>query len=284
MGIGENNKITPKIVASSYDSLLFEKYHLSIELSLSNFNYTILNTDNFHYELFHCCQINSKNESIDLITDVCNKEKLLGNQFSSSSLIFSGFPNTLIPKSIYTKKDQKEILALNQELDGEIITDSLKTVEIYNITSVPDILISNMKELFPGIKMKTRTTILIDYFSKYIENEKEKAFVCNQENYIEIIVFKKGRLILQNIFHCKNKEDKVYYILFCLSQLEISAETCPTVLFGDINKNDSFLQMLSNYIHHVVFAERPQNLYFPSEFDNLESQKFLTLFTQVLCV
>ena len=117
MGTGENNRMLPKIVASTYDSLLSEKYHLSIELSSNNFNYAILNTDNFYYELLGHYQI--QNEDIDLITEICNKEKLLGNQFSSSSLVFSGFPNTLIPGLIYTKKNQKEILNINQELDGK---------------------------------------------------------------------------------------------------------------------------------------------------------------------
>ena len=276
METGENKKIQ-KIVAKSYNELFFERYHLSIEISKTNLSYCILNIDNFHYESFFNSKINENN-----ISEILKSEGLLENRFFSKSVLFSGFPNTLIPKSILEDNSEERIFRLNHGNAKNLFCESLKNLSIENITAIPSDLTKNIEELFPDIFLKTRSSFLIDHLFD-INNNELRIFICNQESSFEIIIFKDKKLILQNIFNCNTIDDKIYYILFCLQTIDASLEKITVQLFGNAN-DKKFTNLLSNYIPNISLLNRSNKLYLSSEFDKITTNRFFSLFSQILCV
>ena len=67
-------------------------------------------------------------------------------------------------------------------------------------------------------------------------------------------------------------------------QLNLSTENIKVTLFGAIEKNDEYFNLLYDYIRNLTLGKRPDQFVFPAEFDSLAEHKYFGLFAQVLCV
>ena len=76
------------------------------------------------------------------------------------------------------------------------------------------------------------------------------------------------------------KEDLLYYTLFSFEQLKLSAESIEVTVFGTIEKEDEYFNLLYEYIRNVKLGERPHQFTFPAEFNTLAQHKYFGLFTQ----
>lgn len=286
MATGENNIKPLKLIASDFNSLDNEQYHLSVEIGLENFSYALLNIDSLEYKTLYHYRIDSNlniEKTIQNISDIYNKETLLKSPFSSISIAFTTFPNTLVPCETFIEGKELDMLKFNHEIFNSILKDKLKNIEAYNIYSVPKEILEMTNIFFPNIKIKSRSSILIDYLLKN-NNSNQQIFLFLTNSNMEIIILNNGKLLLQNIFRYSTKEDVLYYLLSSMRELELSPEECPVTLFGEIRKNDTTFNLLYEYIRNISFAERSDKFKYPAEFQKLDKHQFLPLLTQILCV
>ena len=285
METGENNIKPLKLITTDLKNLDTEKHHLSVEIGLEDFSYALLNIENLEYKrLFHY-NIKSNldiKEIIQNISEIYNKEKLFRKIFSSQSLAFTTFPNTLVPCNTFIEGKELDILKLNHEVFDTVLKDKLKNVDAYNIYSVPKEMLEMVKIFFPEIKIRSRSSTLIDGFLN--NNSNQEIFLLVNNTTIEIIAFNNGKLLLQNIFTYSTKEDILYYLLSSMEALELSVEKCRVTLFGNIKKNEGTFNLLYEYIRNISFAKRSKKFKYCKEFEDLDDHQFLPLLTQILCV
>ena len=285
METGESNQDTLSIVSPTYNASLHEQYHLSLQIGINQLSYCILDTSSLHYELLKSISFtaNTIDEHCTIISDIINNNEQLLNNYSSYSATFIGFPSTLIPTTIYQKEHAKQLLTFNHEIFDCLMTDSLSKQDAKLVYSIPQKLKDSIDAFFPNIKIKSQSTLLIKELEQ-VPTDKKTIYCYSNSGKIELFVLYKGKLLLHNAFKYTTKEDVLYYVLFCMEQLQLSTEQCTLVLYGTIKKESDIYALLYEYIRTIEIGKRPVAFTYSEEFTALEPQQFFGLFSQVLCV
>ncbi len=280
METGENNPVS--IESDNFNIALANSYHLSIQLGISHFSYCLLNTTTFTYDYAKMHTLSSADDTATKITEIINNDPIIKTEFSSQSVAFVNFPSTLVPSSLYNKKEKETILAFNTEAKGKVLVDIIFSQKTHLIYSVPESILIIVSNFFPKAKQKAQESMLIQQYSHF--NNTEKAYLYLNQKKVIITFFKENKLVFNNSFDYLTKEDLLYFVLFSFEQLKLSTENTEVTLFGSIEKNDECFNLLYEYIRNLKLGKRPHQLTFPIEFDSLAEHKYFGLFAQVLCV
>ena len=280
METGENNPII--IQPDNFNIALANSYHLSIQLGISHFSYCLLNTTTFTYDYAKMHTLLSVDDIASEITEIINNDTIIKAEFSSQSVAFVNFPSTLVPSSLYKKEEKETILAFNTEVKGKVLADTILSQKANLIYSVPESILTIVSNFFPKAKQKAQESILIQQYSQLNTNT-EKAYLYLNQKKVTITFFKENKLVFNNTFTYITKEDLLYFVLFSFEQLKLSTEKIKVILFGAIEKDDEYFNLLYDYIRNLKLGKRPHQFNFPTEFDSLAEHKYFGLFTQVLC-
>ncbi len=281
METGENNPIS--IQSDNFNIGLANSYHLSIQLGISHFSYCLLNTITLTYDYVKMHTLSSVDDAAAEITEIINNDVIIKSEFSTQSVAFVNFPSTLVPSSLYKKEEAETILAFNTEVMGKVIADTILSQKANLIYSVPESILTIVSNFFPKAKQKAQESILIQQYSQLNTNTEIAYLYLNQKK-VTITFFKENKLIFNNSFDYFTKEDLLYFVLFSFEQLKLSTEKIKVILFGAIEKDDEYFNLLYDYIRNLKLGKRPHQFNFPTEFDSLAEHKYFGLFTQVLCV
>lgn len=279
METGANNLIQ----TNNFNISLASSYHLSIQLGVFHFSYCILNTNTFTYDYVKKYTLSSKDKTAIEIAEIINNDSILKNEFSSQSIAFVNFPSTLVPNSLFKKEEAKSLLAFNTKIIGKVLIDSIVSQKAKLIYSVPENILTIIKEFFPKAKYKAQETILIQQYNK-LNSQDNRVYLYLNEKKVIITIFNGDKLIFNNSFIYRNKEDLLYYILFTFQQLRISTESIDVTVYGDIEYSDEYFSLIYEYIRNIKLGRRPNQFTFPNEFNSLASHKYFSLFSQIICV
>jgi len=281
METGESNPIS--IQSDNFNIALANSYHLSIQLGLSHFSYCLLNTTTFTYDYAKKYSLSSAENIATEITEIINNDAVIKADFSSQSVAFVNFPSTLVPSTIYKEEEAKTLLAFNSEVNGKILIDDILSQKAHLIYAVPESIVSIVSNFFPKAKQKAQESILIQQYNQ-LNTDTEKAYLYLNEQKASITIFKGNKLIFNNTFDYTTKEDLLYYALFSFEQLKLSPESIDVTVFGTIEKEDEYFNLLYDYIRNIKLGKRPHQFTFPAAFNSIAQHKYFGLFTQVLCV
>ena len=103
-----------------------------------------------------------------------------------------------------------------------------------------------------------------------------------KDNFVNIILTKNDTLTFQNKFSYQTKEDLLFYILFCVQELNLSNEEIKTDVYGDISKEE--FNILYEYIRNIDYGNMLKDIECSSEFYNIKTHCFSILYRQHLCV
>jgi len=278
MEIGENNNIT-SFYKKNVNFANTENFHLSIEVSPTKLKYTLLNTENLEYLLFKSVEVGN-----NLLTAI-GSEEILKQTFFSTSMCYTNFPTTIVPNELYSEINKERYLQFMSDKKGTIKTDKIHQNNATTIYSVREDIVHLMNQIQSGVIEKNSSTIIIEQLIKQYKNLKEKtAFLFISKNNIELIILKKGELILHNYFDVNNSIDVLYYTLFGFNQLKMTPEESNLYLFGNIEKGDENYILLYDYIRNIKFGSLSNSLSFNEELKRVSQHQNFSLFSQILCV
>ena len=278
MEIGENNNIT-SFYKKNVNFANTENFHLSIEVSPTKLKYTLLNTENLEYLLFKSVEVGN-----NLLTAI-GSEEILKQTFFSTSMCYSNFPTTIVPNELYSEINKERYLQFISDKKGTIKTDKIHQNNATTIYSVKEDIVHLMNQIQSGVIEKNSSTIIIEQLIKQYKNLTEKtAFLFINRKNIELIILKKGELILHNYFDVNNSIDVLYYTLFGFNQLKMTPEESNLYLFGNIEKGDENYILIYDYIRNIKFGSLSNSLSFNEELKRVSQHQNFSLFSQILCV
>ena len=175
------------------------------------------------------------------------------------------------------------MLAFNHEVYDIILTDQLQQIEAVNVYSIPSSLLNSIQKTFPNTQIKCNSTILIEQLLLENDGDKTKVFASVKKDLLEVCIIENKNLAFHNCFNCKTKEDILYYLLFTMEQLGLSAEKTNLILLDDILISDESYQLLHDYVRNISFGVRPNNLNYAEQLQGLKSHQYFSLFSQLLC-
>ena len=278
MEIGENNNIT-SFYKKNVNFANTENFHLSIEVSPTKLKYTLLNTENLEYLLFKSVEVGN-----NLLTAI-GSEEILKQTFFSTSMCYSNFPTTIVPNELYSEINKERYLQFISDKKGTIKTDKIHQNNATTIYRVKEDIVHLMNQIQSGVIEKNSSTIIIEQLIKQYKNLTEKtAFLFINRKNIELIILKKGELILHNYFDVNNSIDVLYYTLFGFNQLKMNPEESNLYLFGNIEKGDENYILIYDYIRNIKFGSLSNFLSFNEELKSVSQHQNFSLFSQILCV
>ena len=281
MEIGENNN-NNNIISFFKKNVNFantENFHLSIEVSPTKLKYTLLNTKNLEYLLFKSVEVGN-----NLLTAI-GTEEILKQTFFSTSMCYSNFPTTIVPNELYSEINKEKYLQFISDKKGTIKTDKIHQNNATTIYRVKEDIVHLMNQIQSGVIEKNSSTIIIEQLIKQYKNLTEKtAFLFINRKNIELIILKKGELILHNYFDVNNSIDVLYYTLFGFNQLKMNPEESNLYLFGNIEKGDENYILIYDYIRNIKFGSLSNSLSFNEELKRVSQHQNFSLFSQILCV
>ncbi|MCB4797810.1 DUF3822 family protein [Neotamlana laminarinivorans] len=235
---------------------------LSIQISLSGLSFCILNREtNTITFLKDICFPKKRNhfELLDTLKNEFDTEAVLNNSFSEVNVIHDNELATLVPKPLFSEDLLADYLKFNTKiLKSDFITfDNIKindSVTVY----VPYININNfIYDKFGRFTYKHISTVLINAILKTdINFNVPKAYVHVSKEHFEIVIVQNKKLLLYNSFFYNTKEDFIYYILFCIEQLQLNPETINLIFLGNIDAYDDIYVITYKYIRLVFFGDR----------------------------
>ena len=256
-----------------------ENFHLSIEVSPTKLKYTLLNTENLEYLLFKSVEVGN-----NLLTKI-GSEEILKQTFFSTSMCYRNFPTTIVPNELYSEINKERYLQFISDKKGTIKTDKIHQNNATTIYSVKEDIVHLMNQIQSGVIEKNSSTIIIEQLIKQYKNLTEKtAFLFINRKNIELIILKKGELILHNYFDVNNSIDVLYYTLFGFNQLKMNPEESNLYLFGNIEKGDENYILIYDYIRNIKFGSLSNSLSFNEELKRVSQHQNFSLFSQILCV
>lgn len=196
------------------------------------------------------------------IETVISEAEALQPKFSEVTVIFTNKIYTVVPASLFDESKASEYLKFNSKiLSSDFIAhdiiDSYDMVVVY----VPFVNINNyFFDLFGSFQYYHGASLFI---KNVLDTEKHsilpKIYLHIQSEQFDCIVVKNGDLQLCNTYSFKTPEDLVYYVLFCLEQLNLNPDTVALLLCGDIEENDLNYKLLFTYIRNISFTDAPRS-------------------------
>lgn len=126
---------------------------------------------------------------------------------------------------------------------------------------IPFVHLNNfLFEKFGSFEYKHSSSVLVDTLLKKSSNTDPVNFYVHVENdFFQIIVIKRKKLILYNAFDFKTAQDFIYHILFTAEQLHLNPEKLQLILLGEIEKESELYDIAYKYVRHINFFETENN-------------------------
>jgi len=263
-----------------------ENYELSVQVSIDNISFCILDTLRNKFVLLRSYESvgNSKYDH-NILGEIINKDDFLIRRYKKVCLSAISPKFTLVPASLFDVSKKDEYFTFNQVISEEetIFSSKLQNPDTFIIYSFPAGIADILKTSFPGSIFMHHLKPLL-----YFISVTQRSFYSNnvhihlERDYLNMIIFDQNTLKFCNTFYYKTISDIQYYILYVLKRLNIRQEE--TINFsGNAIKQEEILHGFSNYLNTIKFAIPTGNYTFSYVFSETELQKFLILFSAVNC-
>lgn len=230
---------------------------LSVQISLTGLSFFILDTSSQQEITTVVRTLQSDytpEQALLAIQDAFREETVLKEPFNDVTLIYATQLYTIVPQSLFDETRASEYLKFNSKILATdfIAHDTLKTSEIVSVY-IPFININNyFFERFGGFRYYHSSSLLLKQLLEKENATKEPLiYIHVAKSSFDMIVVENRSLKLCNTYLYKTKEDFIYYILFCMEQLQLDSDRIPVHLFGNIHKQSPLYDIVFKYVRNT---------------------------------
>lgn len=275
-------------VDETLDLNLTLSYKLSIQVNLSGLSFCILDpVRNKFIALSH------KNFEKDLLLDdlqstienYIDSNEFLSKEYKSVKIIWQSLKSTLIPVNYFDDKNLKKYFELNHKMDDldEIHYRKLKYSDVHSVFAVPNQIAGILSRKYKAAQFYNQQIPLIDTILFKHHSESKKVFVNINDDFIDIAISQKGKLLFYNAFNYKSDNDILYFIVNIYEQQALNTEHTELVISGIKDKKSEFYAMLKEFIAFVKFEKNPDEFTYSYTFSKIPEHTFTNLFNLQLC-
>ncbi|MFP4620857.1 MAG: DUF3822 family protein [Bacteroidales bacterium] len=265
-------------------------YRLSIQLSLNGFSFSIL--DQVRGKFVALKHIPLEKESTDdqkgdQIQEIFNSDDCLNVDYKKVLLLFVSPRSVLIPSSYFKQKDIIQYFKFNYDLREleEIHFNYIPGIEAYNIFSLPNPISNVILRKFNNAGFYHQGLPIIDFnINNTPVNHNTYSLLSLYENFFDIGVLYRDRLLLYNSFDWLSYEDVLYYLLYAYKQLNLDAKENELYVTGDLESRKELKRIIRMYFKKVHFQKPPSQFTYSYTFKKDKSNYFTNLFRLNLCV
>ena len=157
---GNNTKgiVEFEFLDETFDLNSTSSYHLSIQIGLDGFSFSILNINNNKYiALKNYPNLTSNNDVLfaDWVRSVLNEDEFLSRNYKSVAVIFVNCNSVLVPDPLFKKENLKDYFDFNLDLpeSDEIYSTKIERADSWSLYPVPTDVVKVLQEQFPNLKI-----------------------------------------------------------------------------------------------------------------------------------
>lgn len=193
----------------------------------------------------------STNELLFLINDFISRYHLHQFTFQNIHIIFSSPHFTLCPDEFYLPEKKDVLLRFTHPLSADemILTDSFENIKV--IYGIHQPIYQSISKTFPSARLLHSSAAMMNLFFYHPFLIHAQIWAHIHPNYIEIVAKKDKQLLFYNTFDTSTSIDILYYVLFCIQQINFNPKETDVFLSGNISLKHTIFQLLQKYVHSV---------------------------------
>ena len=281
-------------IVSAFDKALDKNnsfnYRLSIQLSLDGFSFCLINVEKNKLsglEAYQFQGILSSAELIEILGQIVSESEWLPLKFQHTGIVIESPKTTLVPQPLFDDAHPETHLDFDHNIGmGDTSSyDQLRAMNAVNVYALPEILLKQVKTLFPGSGVFHIATPLIESLMIHNKNSEEgfRMYVNVRHDYFDIVLLNRNRLEFYNMFLYKSPTDFAYYIIYVIEQMNLNPETVDVILLGEIKKSTACFEILFKYVRNIRFYQRNEGINYSYVFNDIPEHAYFTLLNLHLC-
>ena len=238
-----------------------ELYTLSIRLSADGFSFYIHHPSNEDENLYVPYEVNASYSMTANLKEMLAKTHILKHTYKRTNILIDSPRVTFVPFDLYEDEHTETFFYHNfNKVNNEIVLCNIlgksNTVLLFGMDKHAHQLLS---ETFPTARFFACSSPQVEFFAnKSKEQPCRQLYTYLKKETLEIHAFDKGKLLLTNIFNCKQTSDQVYYLLYVWQQLGYSQTKDQLWLIDQTLTNKEELQNeLRKYLRQVSVLDTP---------------------------
>ncbi len=173
-----------------------------------------------------------------------------------SYIVINNDKHTFVPAALFLESKKSrylDFLGIKDE-NSVVCADYIGIADLYNVYCVSKKEHAKLKNLENTDFRHASTLILEDLIKENLERTDDtRIYIIVKDKNFEMMVLKEAKLLFDNNFRFKTKEDFLYFVLFSMEQLHLEAETTPVYFMGMIEKDSQIVELVTRYIRDVRF-------------------------------
>ena len=279
-----------ELIDETFDINITSQYHISIQLSLSGYCFSVLDPLRNKYILLKNYVFTEELATDQIAGYLANlqlKDEFLTRDYHSVSVMVVSDKSTMVPLPLFIEQNIEKYFEFNHGLtDGDVLKyNKLKQSDAVIIYPVPSVLEKIILARFPNAKFYNQAKpfiekILIDNKNKGNET---KVFVNVQREFFDILVINQTKIELYNSFRYKTESDFAFFILYVFDQLKLNPEETRLSICGEIPKDSPQAELIKTFLKEVSFEKYSTQSLYSYTLANVPAHRFYNLLNLYHC-
>jgi hypothetical protein len=281
-------------VIKKYDEALkqadFTQFNLIFQVARDSASFCIFNSENRKFMSVESVEFEGAEPFQNLsalIRSFSAEHQVLSRQFKSVQILYESNQSSLVPAPLFDEKEKESYsrFSFAGTDDHDILFDSIKNLDSYNLYLIPKVLKNTLAEIFPEHNLTSHSSILIESLLIMHRNSSDlkRIFINVRKFHLDIVIMDGRKLLYFNTFNYRSKEDFIYFVIFVMDQLKLNPEENELILSGFIDKNSKIFETIYKYVRIVSFQPRPNAFNYSYIFSDIPSHYYSNLFNFPLC-
>ncbi len=261
-----------KLKQKNNKEIISQHKKLSIQFSLDGFSFCIkdipTNETLVVTEYVFKERLNTPNLLLEKINQVFESDKDLQANFEKVTAVHQNKLSTIVPNDLFDEDHLKSYLNYTiQTLSSDLVVYDDLNFDA-KIVYIPYVNVNNfLFQNFGEFEFKHHSTLFIDEVLKQKEQFKDNAIFVNVSYAnMDVVILKNREFNLYNSFFYNTKEDFIYYVLFCIEQLELDPNELTLYFSGNIINDYEIYKISQDYIKNIEFLKPNHDFFEKSEY------------------
>jgi hypothetical protein len=276
-------------IDKTFDKAQTQLYHLSIQISLDGFYFSIFDIPKGKYVVLNGHNFFLKRPRLLLkhVREVFETEDIFQLDFKSVEILYATKKFTLVPQAFYGRGSSEKYLWFNNMQEKGFVVEKIlfSRAGCWCIFDVPLNLSEYLTARFPKCNIKHSLFPLVEGVLKRnrVNSEKGQVHLNFYRDCFEMVIVNNSKLILCNIFNYKTERDVLYHVLFTFDQLKLSSESTELILHGQIPQVSPVYHLFKKYVKLTAFARLDTTYQYSYTFSQLPEHYYSSLLSVYKC-
>tara|TARA_B100000767_G_scaffold257817_1_gene265997 strand:- start:561 stop:1325 length:765 start_codon:yes stop_codon:yes gene_type:complete len=200
---------------------------------------------------------NSNVFDVDIVSKFLDEQNLV---FDIVHVIQISTASTIVPEEMFDNQNAAFYLSkgINLKNNEQVVFDVLKPYNQVIVYPEPSNTMEVLKKLFPNLKSKHATSILLGPLNQFsMGTPKKKLFVHLRDGAFDLFLFQSSQLLFFNSFKQNNIDEFLYYLFYITEQFYLNTENFKLAFLGEYECYKEYYEGVQNYHNDIIFLDVP---------------------------